>query len=381
MPLFLGANSFFGSRPFNGSRLLVRALLAGAGLTSLTMIAACGKVDAPIQVQQQQTQVELQTEAQVQSQIIPPALIPQRADPQIVRGDNGRYYFIATAPEFDRIELRAADSIKGLATAESQVIWHKHASGPLSDTIWAPELHRFNGNWYIYFAAGDANRRGQIRMYVLTNASEDPMAGNWQELGRVQTARDSFSLDATSFAHNNQRYLIWAQRDPEGLFNSALYIATLDSPTQVGKQETEITRPTLDWEVLGYKVNEGPAVIEHEGKIFVSYSASATDDRYAVGLVWANADADLLDPASWHKSPTPIFFTNPELKRFGPGHNSFTLAEDGKTPLLVYHARVTQQLDGNPLSDPNRHTFVRPLQWTSEGFPDFGQDLANDISN
>lgn len=311
-----------------------------------------------------------------QSAAIPAAepLVAQRADPFIHRTPEGHYYFIATAPEFDRIELRSADSLAGLKTAEAKVVWRKHETGAMGANIWAPELHYFDNTWYIYVAAADAEQPWLIRMYVLANASPDPMIGGWKELGRVKTARDSFALDATSFEHKGQRYLVWAQKDPEEKFNSALYIATLISPTQVGEIETEISRPELDWEIQGYKVNEGAAVIEHKGKIFISYSGSATDHRYAMGLLWADADNNLLDAASWHKLPNPVFASNPDLKRYGPGHNSFTLADDGQTDIMVYHARDYLELQGTPLTDPNRHTYIRRLNWTSDGFPDFGQD-------
>lgn len=83
-------------------------------------------------------------------------LIRQRADPWIHRTECGIYYFVATVPEYDRIEMRKAETINGLADAEPVVIWRKHESGPMSHHIWAPELHRINGKWYIYFAAGRA---------------------------------------------------------------------------------------------------------------------------------------------------------------------------------------------------------------------------------
>ncbi|HSM62699.1 MAG TPA: hypothetical protein VK833_02055, partial [Gillisia sp.] len=35
----------------------------------------------------------------------------QRADPHVTRTPDGTYYFIATVPEYDRIELRKANSI------------------------------------------------------------------------------------------------------------------------------------------------------------------------------------------------------------------------------------------------------------------------------
>lgn len=311
---------------------------------------------------------------------LPTALVEQRADPCLYQAPNKEYYFVATAPEYDRIELRTAKTLKGIGSAPVHIVWKKHATGSMGSHIWAPEILQIDGVWYIYFAAGDAEDVWRIRMYVIANKSADPTQGTWEELGQVKTARDSFSLDATSFVNKGQRYYIWAQRDAEETANSALYLAKLITPTQIGTVETKISTPTFDWEVQGYRVNEGPAVIIRNGKVFVSYSASATDHRYAMGLLWANENADLLDPKSWHKSPKPVFWTNEKLHRYGPGHNSFVVAEDGKTDVLVYHARDYMGLHGDPLSDPNRHSYLRTLGWTKDGFPDFGQDRPNDVS-
>lgn len=309
---------------------------------------------------------------------MPRALVEQRADPSLYKAKNGEYYFVASVPEYDRIELRSSKTLSGIGAAPAQVIWKKHATGVMGANIWAPEITHVNGVWYIYFAAGDAEQIWRIRMYVLANKSADPTKGVWQELGVVKTARDSFSLDSTVFEHKGQHYYLWAQQDAEQTVNSAIYIARLMSPTKVGALEAKISMPTLDWEMQGYKVNEGPAVLKRNGKIFISYSASATDHRYLMGLLWADENADLLDPTSWHKSPVPVFSTNEKLHRYGPGHNSFVVADDGKTDVLVYHARDYRDLKGTPLTDPNRHTYVRKIRWTKEGFPDFGQDKAND---
>ena len=45
-------------------------------------------------------------------------LIPQRADPHLSLVD-GRYWFTASVPSFDAIELRVADEIADLATARA----------------------------------------------------------------------------------------------------------------------------------------------------------------------------------------------------------------------------------------------------------------------
>src|SRR5262245_21114115 len=77
-------------------------------------------------------------------------LIPQRADLSCMLHSDGFYYFTATVPEYDRIELRRAKSIEQLGSTEAKVIWRKHATGPMGAHIWAPEIHFIDGKWYIY---------------------------------------------------------------------------------------------------------------------------------------------------------------------------------------------------------------------------------------
>lgn len=61
---------------------------------------------------------------------------------------------------------------------------------------------------------------------------------------------------------------------------------------------------------------------------------------------------------------------------FGPGHNSFTLDEQGND-VLVYHARNYTEIEGDPLYDPNRHTQIKALGWDAEGMPLFGVPPAD----
>ncbi|MDA3880416.1 MAG: glycoside hydrolase family 43 protein [Prolixibacteraceae bacterium] len=300
----------------------------------------------------------------------------QRADPCVHKTDDGIYHLIATAPEYDRIEIKSAETINGLAKAEPVVVWQKHDSGSMGYHIWAPELHRFNGKWYIYFAAAEAEDIWKIRMWVLSNDSDDPKKGTWVEEGQIKTERDAFALDATTFEHKGQRYLVWAEKTRRSS-NSGLIIAKMKDPVTLEGPEVVITEPEYEWEMHTYKVNEGAAVLKRNGKIFITFSGSATDATYAMGLLWADEDADLLDPSSWNKLPNPVFYTNEELKRFGPGHNSFTVTEDGKTDVLIYHARDYKEIEGASLSDPNRHTRARTFSWTEDGFPDFRQEIGD----
>ncbi|WP_116107235.1 family 43 glycosylhydrolase [Lewinella sp. IMCC34191] len=296
-------------------------------------------------------------------------LAEQRADPWVYRADDGTYYLIATVPDYDKIVISSAKSINELKEAKEKTLWEKHYSGVMGHHIWAPELHRIDGIWYIYFAAAEAEDIWKIRMWVLSNESDDPMTGEWTEEGQITSERDDFALDATTFTHHDKRYLIWAERDGDG---TSLILSEMSDPTTLTGPQVVITQPEYSWERIKYNVNEGPAVIKRDDRIFVTYSASATNDHYAVGLLWIDEDADLLDTTEWHKSPGPVFSSNEEVDRYGPGHNSFTTDADGNT-VMIYHARDYKEIEGAELKNPDRATRARVIRWTASGFPDFRQ--------
>ncbi|MFU9137307.1 family 43 glycosylhydrolase [Erwinia tasmaniensis] len=312
----------------------------------------------------------------------PNPLIEQRADPFILHVDK-TWYFIASVPEYDRLEIRRASTLTGLADAEPVVVWRKHSQGPMSELIWAPELHRIDGTWIIYFAAAPTRtiKDGlfQHRMFALACTAEDPLSGEWRECGQIRVPIDSFALDATHFVHQGKNWYLWAQKDPHIPGNSNLYLAELDAPWSIKGEPVMLSKPEYEWECRGFSVNEGPAAIRHGSRLFVSYSASATDENYCMGLLWIDAEADPLIPANWQKSPVPVFTTSRENQQYGPGHNSFTVSETGED-LLVYHARNYTEIEGDPLYDPNRHTRIKSFSW-ERGLPVFGIPPADDTSN
>lgn len=304
-------------------------------------------------------------------------LIEQRADPFIYKHADGSYYFTGSVPSYDYIELRRSETIAGLREAEGVIIWRKHEDGPMSQHIWAPEIHFLDGKWYIYFAASERDDIWKLRPYVLECKGEDPLHDEWEELGQMQTADgdeksfSDFSLDATVFEHRGKRYCCWAEKTGGQFAASNLYLAEMESPVKLKTAQFMLTTPDYDWERIGFWVNEGPAFIRREGKLFITFSASATGACYCMGMMEADEDADLLDRNSWKKSRYPVLKTDAEKKIFGPGHNSFTLAEDDETPLCVYHARDYEEISGDPLYDPNRHARVMEVKFDAFGKPLF----------
>ncbi len=333
-----------------------RALVAGGA--ALAAIPALGRATAP------------------GAERVTNPLIRQRADAQIALQADGLYTFMASVPEYDRVVLRRAKTIGGLATAPETVLWRRPASGRMAGHIWAPEIHQIDGRWYVYVAAGDGGDVFHIRTYVLQCDGPDPVTGKWSLLGQLETPWDTFTLDSTTFVHRGTRYLAWAQKEPGIDTNSNLYLAPLATPTTLAARPARLTVPTLPWEVQGFKVAEGPAPLIRNGRIFMTYSASATDARYCMGMLTARDDADLMDPAAWTKSPGPVFRTDAARRIYGPGHNSFTVDRAGKD-VLVYHARDYEAITGDPLYDPNRDTRVQRFGYRTDGTPDFGRPVAN----
>ena len=302
--------------------------------------------------------------------------IAQRADPYILHHSDGQYYFTASVPEYDRIVLRRATSLEGLAAAEEHTVWTKHEKGVMSKHIWAPELHFIDGRWYIYFAAGKAENIWAIRPWILRCKGDDPLCDPWEEMGKPRRTDtfcfNDFSLDMTVFEHRNRLYAVWAEKVNKGKKISNLYIAEMASPLRLKTPQVLLSFPSYDWEQEGFWVNEGPAFLAGEDKVFITYSASATGACYCMGLLTADADADLLDPNSWRKARQPVLQSDREKGLFGPGHNSFFTDDLGNT-VMACHARPYDEITGDPLYDPNRHCYLVNIPWEN-GLPVFSFD-------
>lgn len=88
---------------------------------------------------------------------------PGGSDPQVSYYD-GFYYLIST--EWDNLQLARAETIESLKTAQAKVIYSD--TDPLRCcSVWAPELHYFDGTWYLYYTAGGAENLDNQRSHVL----------------------------------------------------------------------------------------------------------------------------------------------------------------------------------------------------------------------
>lgn len=311
--------------------------------------------------------------------------IEERADPYIVDGTDGWFYFTASYPAYgdvdhgyDRIILRRSSTVSGLASAEEKTIWTAHPSGTQAKHIWAPEMHKIGGSWYIFYAAGASSDIWAIRPYVL-KCDGDPFTGSWTECGQMQASYGdtdsftSFSLDMTYFENNGKHYVIWAEIKGD----SSLFMAEIDpnEPWKLTSMPILLTKPEYSWELVNHRVNEGASVLIRNGKVYVFFSASGTGSEYCVGRMEADADSDLMNIANWHKLSSPVLSTDDLTGESGPGHNCFVTDENGDL-LIVYHSRPESHLSkscgsyaSDPLYDPCRHTRIMRVVFDLNGDP------------
>lgn len=293
------------------------------------------------------------------------------ADPWVIR--HGGYYYWSVADGGRAIAIHRSDRLTSLG--EKFSAWRAPATGPHSRQLWAPELHRLDGRWYIYTAADDGKNENH-RMIVLESAGDDPL-GPYVFKSELYTgdhldtqAQNRWAIDGTVLEHRGRRYLLWSgwqdERDEQWL-----YIATLANPWTVSSNRVRLAANNDHlWERVGEKpsgrgLNEAPQALVRHGRVFVTYSCSGSwQATYKLGLLTLAPDGDPMNPAAWTKSPQPAFQST--AATFGAGHNCFVLSADGGDDWLVYHAKV-QRADGWP-----RTLRAQPFTWRSDGTPDFG---------
>lgn len=293
------------------------------------------------------------------------------ADPWITKYD-GRYY-------------TCFKSGRGIAVTESddmtrfereRVVWQPADSGAWNSfNIWAPELHRLRGKWYIYYAAAPVP--GSPFTGQRTGVLEcDTPLGDYRDRGMLYTGDNPdgktdniWAIDMTLFEHRGALYAVWfgweRQRDTDAT-DQLLYIARMESPTRIGPRIL-LSRPDQPWEQGDHiALQEGPSALRHGDDLFIVYSTRGSWSRhYKLGqLRLRTPDSDPLDPASWIKSG-PVFTGNDRIH--GVGHASFTTSPDGREHWIYYHSKK------DTVHNWGRDVRLQRFDFDAAGNPRFGQ--------
>ncbi len=295
-------------------------------------------------------------------------------DPWVIK-DRDEYFVTFTTGR--NITLLRTKKMSELSKATSKVIWVPPASGFNAAEIWAPELHKIDNVWYVYYAASDGNNENH-RMWVLQNTAADPFEDSWEDMGELELPDDKWAIDGTPFKVNDQYYFAWSGWEGDENIRQNIYISTMENPLKVGTERVCLLKPEDSWETNNTSplVTEAPQFFMKDDKIFIFYSAGGCwKDGYSIGTIWMEATGDILNPDAWKRSEqNPLFVSNTSGNAFGPGHNSFFTSVNGEEHWILYHANANA---GDGCGD-KRSIRMQKISWDAAGFPVLGTPEALD---
>lgn len=298
------------------------------------------------------------------------------ADPWVIRDPHAPRFLWCQSEGNRGIAIWTSDRLS--SSGQKHVVWMAPDEGPYSREIWAPELHWLDQHWYIYFAASNGHNEHHLT-WVLRSDTADPL-GTYSLHGPLATGSgpdgrspNLWAIDMTVLEHRGQRYAVWSGWDAPGTDQQYLYIAPLQSPTELGGPRVRLCRNDDHlWERTEESPNsrglhEAPQVLQHGGRTFVVYSTGASWlPTYKLGLLELIGE-NPLQPAAWHKFPEPVFRSSDTV--LGPGHSCFICSADRTEWWHVFHAKRDAQPGWR------RALHVQPMRFDDQGTPQFGQPL------
>lgn len=298
------------------------------------------------------------------SETVTNPIVSKGADPWVVReGEMFHYCYVRK----DTVFLKSVKRISELKDAKERVLWIPEKGTAYSKEVWAPELHFLEGKWYIYVAADDGKNENH-RMHIIASEGAS-ISSAFKYFGILTDKSDKWAIDGSPFKYNDKLYYIWSGWEGNKNVAQNIYIAEMSSPTSIKSERILLSKPEKDWEKRGSNkdlptINEGPEILEKNGKLFLIYSAAGSwSDHYCLGMLTLTGK-DPLKAKNWKKSPEPVFESNEFVT--SPGHASFIKIK--KKDYIVYHSARHKGAGWD------RQVNIQPFEW-KKGSPFFGKPI------
>lgn len=301
--------------------------------------------------------------------------IAHSSDPWVIR-DGGYYYFTGTdGCDAGYLCVWRSATLTGLGSAQKFDIFKiPGCPAPNCAQVWAPEIHKINDHFYVYYTADDGSD-GHHRVFVLSATTADP-TGPYAEAdtgypsGELHEQSGLWAIDPDVFTVGGRLYATWSGWPTASGGVQDLYVAPMSDPLHLSGPRVAISAPTRPWETVGFGVNEGPVGFQHGGKTFITYSASyCGSDSYAVGLL-TNTSGDLLNASAWTKTG-PLFKFHSGVK--APASFVPTSSPDGQEDWFLVHSNTNA-------CDSGRVIRAQRLSWDArDGSPLLGYPIADGV--
>jgi beta-xylosidase len=269
------------------------------------------------------------------------------ADPDVVHASDGMYYLYGTSAVGEGYRVWSSPDLvhwtphEELAFKKSDTSWGR-------DNFWAPDVHEFRGDFYLYYSCMGPVQGGAKQSHRICVARSKSPLGPFVDVKAPIFDPGYATIDANAFLDDDGRGYLYFARDqsenwqPNGHRDSHLYVVPLGPDlTSVTGEPRLCVKPDQPWEgdADEDRWNEGPFVMKFRGTYILMYSAHVfSSPNYCLGFATSK---NPLGP--WTKSKeNPILKRTPNVS--GPGHNSVVDSPDGRELFCVYHAH--KRLEG-----------------------------------
>ncbi len=284
-------------------------------------------------------------------------------DPFVLAAD-GQYFAFATSggKPFPVWRSDSLQAFGGMRTALRGADW-------AYQDFWAPEVFAWQGGYVMLYSA----RRQEDQSLRVGIAFAQEPRGPYRDLGRPLFDFGYAAIDASLFVDDDGAPYLYYARDcsenlVDGLHESHIYGVRLreDLRDTLG-EPVLLTRPDRLWELHSgsWLWNEGPALLAHQGRYYLFYSANFYASReYAVGYAVADHPLGPFEKPADNRLMGYLEQDGATLIS-GPGHNAFFMA--GEELFTAYHTH----------SDPQAPSGVRQMSIGRAGFHADGSPYLN----
>jgi len=288
-------------------------------------------------------------------------------------GVTGYYYLLYTRGK--EVRIYRSRHIATIMNDESLKVFGVPEHG-VYGCIWAPEMHKIDGRWYIYTCgATEPSGRERRRLFVLRSKSEDPFDG-FEFAGFPDPGLAA--IDPTVFvADDGTIYMSYAAENR----GNRIHIRRMSSPTEFDGGSVMICEAEHEWEKVPPYVGdstivEGPFFVRSpdRSRLFILYSANGCwSDQYRLGVL-EYTGGEMVSKEGWKKYPDFIFGSGNGT--FGPGHMSFFLSPDKSQTWMAYHSMHESNVN---VRWAPRYLHFQELKFTDDGFPANSEPLPMNV--
>lgn len=242
------------------------------------------------------------------------------ADPFLLCFDNGYYLYATNAQDGFRVFFS-----RDLNEWEDRGYCLKKGDAIGNGGFWAPEVMARNGKFYMVYVADE---------HLAVAESTSPL-GPFVQCEKKRLSEEK-AIDGHFFTDDDGTVWLYYVRLRHG---NEIYVAKMNDSLSAIDEANEkfLLAAEEEWECKDCRVAEGPFVLKHNGKYYLSYSANHTrSPYYAVG--YAVADSPCGPFVKYEGNPI-LHMTN---KVNGVGHHSFAPSKDGKELICAYHCHYSK---------------------------------------